>query len=152
MGCCLSIAIYHLLKVKKDKNMKDKAKIVAALLVGAAAGAALGILLAPDKGDETRKDITDFFAELVEATKERAQTKANNIKDYGNNVYNNAKSKFSGIVHGASEHGDEVIDAAKEKAGKVAGTVRNHAHEAVDHVKSKIKNGSNDVNDAIQDA
>jgi len=41
--------------------MKDQTKIIAALLVGAAAGAILGVLLAPESGDETRKEITDFF-------------------------------------------------------------------------------------------
>src|ERR1700753_1696132 len=105
--------------------MKNEAKIIAALLVGAAAGAVLGVLLAPEKGDETRKDITDFFAELVEATKERAQTKANNIKDYGNNVYNNAKSKVNGIIHGASENGHDAVDAARD----IADNARNRAHD-----------------------
>src|ERR1700743_1951750 len=121
--------------------MKDKAKIVAALLVGAAAGAALGILLAPDKGDETRKDITDFFAELIEATKEKAQAKAHDIKDYGNNVYNNAKTKFNGSVNGASYYSYEAVDTAKAKA-----------KDAADHAKAKVKSAANDANDAIQDA
>ena len=121
--------------------MKDQTKIIAALLVGAAAGAVLGILLAPEKGDETRKEITDFFAELVEATKEKAQTKASDLKDYGTNVYNNAKSKFNGVVNGASDYSDDAVDTAKEKA-----------REAADHAKTKAKSTSNGINDAIQSA
>src|ERR1700759_5187998 len=99
--------------------MKNEAKIIAALLVGAAAGAALGILLAPDKGAETRKDITDFFAELMEDTKEKAQDNANSIKDYGNNVYNNARSKFGVAVNGASDMRDEAKEKVRDAADHV---------------------------------
>lgn len=132
--------------------MKDQTKIIAALLVGAAAGAVLGVLLAPDSGDETRKEITDFFAELVEATKEKAQAKANDLKDYGNNVINNARSKFNGVVNGVNDYSDDAVETAKAKAKDLADQAKNHVNNTVDHAKDKVKGTSNDVNDAIQSA
>ena len=53
--------------------MKNSGGILAALLGGAVVGAALGILLAPDKGSETRAKIVDEFdttkEKVVEALK-----------------------------------------------------------------------------------
>ena len=46
-------------------------KVVLALLAGAAAGAALGILFAPAKGSETRKELTGKGEELKESIKEK---------------------------------------------------------------------------------
>jgi len=46
--------------------MKSSGKIVAAFLIGAAAGASLGILLAPDKGANTRRKIKEKFEDLGE--------------------------------------------------------------------------------------
>ncbi len=39
-------------------------KLIAAFLAGAAAGASLGLLLAPDKGKETRKKMKKSFDDL----------------------------------------------------------------------------------------
>ena len=44
--------------------MKDNTKVVVALLAGLAAGAALGILFAPSKGDETRDKLAESLKNL----------------------------------------------------------------------------------------
>lgn len=51
--------------------MKDQTKIIAALLVGAVAGAAIGLLLAPESGEELRGDIADYVNDLVEKSKDK---------------------------------------------------------------------------------
>jgi gas vesicle protein len=43
----------------KFKNMKNTAGILAAFLGGALVGAALGLLFAPESGEETRKKIVE---------------------------------------------------------------------------------------------
>ena len=118
--------------------MKDQTKIIAALLVGAAAGAALGLLLAPDSGETTRDSIAEYINDLIEAAKDKAQTTASGVKDYSNNVYNNAKSKISGLVGDAVDHGDEAINNVKSKAS-----------DAADQAKAKVKSSADDLHNII---
>ena len=64
--------------------MANTGKILAALIIGATAGAALGLLFAPDKGSETRKKITGKASLLNDEIKNRfnkSKVAANDIKE-----------------------------------------------------------------------
>lgn len=54
--------------------MDTKTKIVLGVLAGAAAGALLGVLMAPDKGSETRKKIMESGSDLSDEWKEKLDT------------------------------------------------------------------------------
>jgi gas vesicle protein len=77
--------------------MKDNTKVVVALLVGLAAGAALGILFAPDKGNETRDKLAESLKNLGESIKETASAEIENLLNLKNKVVGNIKSKINSI-------------------------------------------------------
>lgn len=58
----------------------DNVKMIGALLFGAAVGGALGILLAPDKGSETRKKILAKGDDLTDGLKDKFQDFLDEIK------------------------------------------------------------------------
>jgi gas vesicle protein len=76
--------------------MTDNSKVIVALLVGVAAGAALGILFAPDKGTETRDKLSESLKNLGDSIKETASAEIENLINLKDKVVNNVKSKISG--------------------------------------------------------
>jgi gas vesicle protein len=75
--------------------MNDNTKVVVALLVGLAAGAALGVLFAPDKGTETRDKLADSLKNLGDSIKETASAEIENLMNLKDKVVGNIKSKIS---------------------------------------------------------
>jgi len=71
--------------------MNNNSKILLGLLVGAAIGGALGILLAPDKGSETRRRIVEKGGDLGESLSSFGDT----VKDKFNDVVDGVKGTFS---------------------------------------------------------
>jgi len=65
--------------------MNNTSKILLGFIAGAAIGGALGILLAPDKGSETRRRIAERGSEIGDS-----------IVDFGESV----KEKFNDVVDG----------------------------------------------------
>lgn len=75
--------------------MSDNSKVVVALLAGLAAGAALGILFAPEKGTETRDKLTESLKRLGDSIKETAANEIDNLVGLKDKVVDNFKSKLS---------------------------------------------------------
>lgn len=73
--------------------MKDNTKILGALVLGAAAGAVLGLLFAPSKGSELRKQIKDNAEDLIDELSE----KINEGKETISNLRDKAMSKTDGL-------------------------------------------------------
>lgn len=65
-------------------------KIIAGILSGAAIGAIAGVLFAPKKGTETRKNITDKSNEYMYG----AKNKYNDLADNLSHRYDSVKSKM----------------------------------------------------------
>ena len=88
-------------------------------VVGAAAlGAALGILFAPKKGSETRRDIADGTKELKNSVKTNVDSVLNEVSDTVktnvDTVLNEVSQKFNAI----KEDGKELVAKGKEKINK----------------------------------
>ncbi len=102
--------------------MKDQTKIIAALLAGAAAGAVLGLLLAPEKGEGLRSDIADYVNDLVASAKNRMQSAVGDLKEYGSSTIDRVRSK---IYNEAEDAKDHIISEAHSKVKATAKELSN---------------------------
>jgi gas vesicle protein len=87
----------------------NTSRILLGFVAGAAVGAALGILFAPDKGTETRRKIAetgndvagsikDKFTDLVDGVKEKfsgMKSDAEDVAEKGYAAYNRTKSEIN---------------------------------------------------------
>jgi len=83
-------------KLKKEEGMGDGTKVVLALIAGLAAGAALGILFAPEKGTETRNKLSESLNNLGETIKETAAAEIDKLSSLKTKVVDNIKTKING--------------------------------------------------------
>ena len=76
-------------------------KVIAGILIGAAAGAALGLLFAPYKGSKTRRKLVGAGADLKDAIKDKIDDFVETITDQFQNTRNelmeNGKEKLASI-------------------------------------------------------
>ena len=81
--------------------MTNANKIMTALAAGVAIGGVLGILFAPDKGENTRRKIADNSKKFTDTIRDKV---------------NEGKSKLSGIRNNVRERVDSIRDTMDEYA------------------------------------
>ncbi|MBA2611244.1 MAG: YtxH domain-containing protein [Bacteroidetes bacterium] len=79
--------------------MKNSGNILGALLIGVAAGAVIGILVAPDKGSETRKKLLNGANDLGDNLKDKIAMGKKKLRSIG---MNEDEKEFYENVHSAS--------------------------------------------------
>lgn len=77
--------------------MNDNSKVLIGLLAGLAAGAAIGLLLAPEKGSETRDKLSQSLKDLGDSIKEKAADEINNLTSLKDKVVGTIKSKLRDV-------------------------------------------------------
>ena len=75
--------------------MNDNTKVLAAVLAGLAAGAALGILFAPERGSDTRDKLNDALKNLGDSIKDRAAEEIDNLANFKESVVDKIKTQFN---------------------------------------------------------
>lgn len=88
--------------------MSNNTNSVLALLLGAAIGAGVGILFAPDKGSKTREKIKDGFDDAKD-----------NLKHKFEDVTHQLRNKFEGSKHNMEETYEEMVSNMSHKTEDV---------------------------------
>ncbi len=93
----------------------EAGKILLGTLAGVAIGAVVGVLLAPDKGSETRKKITKKGSEYTDGLKEK---------------YEGLKEKYNDLVDGVTNKLESVGQKGEDLANQGKTAVNNLSKEA----------------------
>lgn len=99
----------YIVNPKNLNVMNDNSKVLVGLLVGLAAGAALGLLFAPEKGSETRDRLSQSLKDLGDSIKDKAADEIDNLNNLKDKVVSSVKSKLR-------QSGEEFIDDDLEHA------------------------------------
>lgn len=81
-------------------NSNNTGTILTTLVVGAAAGAIAGILLAPDSGEKTRKKLSKQAKKLKKEARRTAEDIRDKAEEQINNVTKNVKETAQTVANG----------------------------------------------------
>ena len=79
--------------------MSSTSKVIISALAGVAAGLAIGLLFAPEKGADTRQKIGEKYNDLTDSWKEKFNELVRGVKD----EYDAVKDKATGMADKASK-------------------------------------------------
>lgn len=99
--------------------MSNRSDNALALLIGAAIGAGLGILFAPDKGEATREKIKVGLDDLKEQTKVKWNSFEDDAKDKISHTKEDLKEAVENMLSKSSYKAEETITFLEEKLAEL---------------------------------
>ncbi|WP_396168616.1 YtxH domain-containing protein [Flavobacterium sp.] len=97
-------------------NSKNTGKIIGSLVIGALAGATLGVLFAPRKGTKTRSKITGGADKLAKNLNKKIKNEAKDFKRSFSKETKSLKNKAAKLEDMVEEKMENVTASIKEKA------------------------------------
>lgn len=95
--------------------MSNNSNTLAAILAGAAVGAAIGILLAPDKGSNTRTKLKEGFDDAKGNLKDSLGATTDVLREKFTGATQNLDGTFDEILSNVSQKADDVITFLESK-------------------------------------
>lgn len=90
-----------------------------AVLSGAAIGAVIGILFAPDKGTKTREKIKDGFEDAKKDLKHKFENVSEELKSKFSNTKNDFEGSYDEMVSNMSHKTEDVITFLEKKLAEL---------------------------------
>lgn len=94
------------------KNSNDTGKVIISLLVGALAGAAIGILFAPGEGSKTRKKLIGSAKDLADDVKQRVKDEISTLRNKASELELMVDEKAQDVVNGVQKKVDAINHTA----------------------------------------
>ena len=91
------------------KTSSNIGSIVGSLLIGAAAGAAIGILFAPDKGQRTRDNLVDGATNMNRDIKKKFKKELKGFKHSTHHIEDMIDAKIKEIILGVKQKAEDVM-------------------------------------------
>jgi len=139
--------------------------VVAGFGMGILVGAAVGLLLAPKSGRETREHIREFATEFGTKAKsaatdfsERARVAASSIGDQATGTYDRVSEKAKVAVADAADKARKMSDTIAETAstvkdvtGKISQAAREGYKKTMEELQAEADELSTDLEDTLQE-
>ena len=81
------------------ENSNSTLRVIGALVIGAVAGAAIGVLFAPDRGSRTRRKIADGVSDLTDDIKSKLKREARDLRKQAEDLESMAEEKLDDLTN-----------------------------------------------------
>lgn len=133
------------MNITLNKKQTDYKTVLFAVLAGAGAGLAVGMLMAPKSGDETRAEIgaaVDGYLDSARQTAENLKTSATTLAQRGIREVQKTKDMVADQVREAVNTGEQEAHSAINQTVAAVDAGAKKSHDAIHQAASAVRSGA----------